>query len=197
MGKRAQTALFITAAVGTAVLTCLIGAWTLRSHLQAAGLQAPWPSAQYFAIDEQGIAAPVNADDVPAAAPEAAAPEPSAAQAPAPAPAPAEPRAPPPPPAPPTPQPDPGPAVLYYGKGCPHCDKVLAYLGSEEVRDKIHVAEKEVFNDKANADEMMDRAKSCNLSVASLGVPFLWTGSSCLSGDGPIIDFFKGLAEAK
>ncbi len=172
----------IAAAVLSAGLTCVIGGYVLNSHLQEAGLQAPWmQSARRFAIDDQGLATPINDAEEPVA--------PSQQSA-----APAEK----PPAAPTTAQPPDRPApavpVLYVGEGCPHCEKVEEFLGSESMRDRVRIQMKEVFRDKANADEMLATAEKCGISKASVGVPLLWTGSECLSGDGPIIDFLKQIA---
>lgn len=81
--------------------------------------------------------------------------------------------------------------ILFYGDGCPHCAKVEKYIEENKVKDKISFAQKEVYHNKNNADEMAGKAKICGLPAGSIGVPFLWDGEKCLIGDQDIIDFFK------
>lgn len=75
--------------------------------------------------------------------------------------------------------------TLYYGDTCPHCKIVEEYVAINQLK----LNSKEVYNNEANANEMVERAKGCGLDTTSIGVPFLWTGHSCLIGDQPIIDF--------
>ena len=82
--------------------------------------------------------------------------------------------------------------VLYYGDGCPHCAIVEEFLQkNKQVEQKVTFTRKEVYNNKRNAREMRDHAETCGMPTDSIGVPFLWTGSSCLTGDKDIIDFFQ------
>ena len=81
--------------------------------------------------------------------------------------------------------------ALYYGDGCPHCAIVDEFLKENNVEGKVSYEKKEVYNNKKNADELAERAKTCDLPTDSIGVPFLWDGSKCLIGDKDIINFFK------
>jgi glutaredoxin len=81
--------------------------------------------------------------------------------------------------------------TLFYGDTCPHCQKVEAYLNETPGTDKLNVIRLEVYNDKINAQVLAAKAKICKLDTSSIGVPFLWTGETCLVGDGPIIDYFN------
>lgn len=81
--------------------------------------------------------------------------------------------------------------IFYYGDGCPHCLNVEKFFAENKITDKIKFEQKEVFKDQTNATEMTNYAKNCGLDVNNIGVPFLWTGSSCISGDVPIIQYFK------
>jgi len=83
---------------------------------------------------------------------------------------------------------------LFWGDGCPHCAKVEEFLVSWENKDKIKIDKKEVWKDRANAEVMSQRAASCKIPTAELGVPFLYTPEGkCFVGDSPIIDYFKNL----
>jgi len=81
--------------------------------------------------------------------------------------------------------------TLFYGIGCPHCEKVEEYLTTNKVAEKVQYTKKEVYYNKRNAKEMASRAKTCGLPTDTIGVPFLWTGSGCLLGEPDIVDFFQ------
>ncbi len=81
--------------------------------------------------------------------------------------------------------------VLYWGEGCPHCAKVDAFITENGVEQKVQFERKEVYNNKRNAREMGKLAKQCGFATDSIGIPFLWTGTQCLTGDKDIIAFFQ------
>lgn len=81
--------------------------------------------------------------------------------------------------------------VLYYGDGCPHCALVETFVKEKNVEEKVKFERKEVYNNKRNAREMASFAKKCGLPTDSIGIPFLWTGTQCLTGDKDIIAFFQ------
>lgn len=81
--------------------------------------------------------------------------------------------------------------ILFYGEGCPHCTKVENYIEKNKVQDKISFTQKEVYYNKTNAEELHAKAAICGLSTDSIGVPFLWNGKNCLTGDKNIINFFE------
>lgn len=85
--------------------------------------------------------------------------------------------------------------VLFYGEGCPHCANVEKYLENNDVKNKISFANKEVYYNQKNANEMAAKAKICDMTTDSIGVPFLWDGEKCLIGDVEIINFFKTKTE--
>ncbi|KKR62897.1 hypothetical protein A2210_00370 [Candidatus Woesebacteria bacterium RIFOXYA1_FULL_40_18] len=82
----------------------------------------------------------------------------------------------------------------FWGDGCPHCAIVEEFLNSWEGKDKIAIDKKEVWNNRENASLLNQRVKSCSLNLNEVGVPFLFTPEGkCITGDTPIIDFFKSL----
>jgi len=81
--------------------------------------------------------------------------------------------------------------VLYYGDGCPHCAKVDAFITENNVEQKVQFIRKEVYNNKSNARELAKAAKQCGLPTDNIGIPFLWTGTQCLTGEVDIIAFFQ------
>lgn len=81
--------------------------------------------------------------------------------------------------------------VLFYGDGCPHCALVDAFIKDNNVEQKVPFVRKEVFNNKRNAREMAAFSKKCGLATEGMGVPFLWTGTTCVTGDKDIMAFFQ------
>ena len=84
--------------------------------------------------------------------------------------------------------------VLYYSNQCPHCKNVEEYIAQNDVENKIEFAQKEVGDNRTNANEMIGKATLCNIQDKSLGIPFLWDGENgdkCLMGDKDIIEYFE------
>ena len=81
--------------------------------------------------------------------------------------------------------------VLYYGETCPHCKIVEAYIANNNFTLKSKIVNKEVFNDKANANELEERARTCSIPNNEIGVPLLWYKNRCYVGDQSIINLFK------
>jgi len=82
------------------------------------------------------------------------------------------------------------PLILFYSTKCQHCQNVEKYMSDNKITEEITVEQKEI-SDKANAQVLLEKAQICNLDTNNIGVPFLWTGSTCLIGDEDIINFFK------
>jgi|GEM_PF-530679 glutaredoxin len=90
------------------------------------------------------------------------------------------------------------PIVFYYGYNCPHCELVEEYLEKNGVAEKVKFSKKEVYKNKDNAAEAVEKAGLCGISADKLGVPFLWDGERCYMGDQNIMDFFdRKMAEAE
>jgi len=81
--------------------------------------------------------------------------------------------------------------ILYYGESCPHCKVVDEFLESNNISAKISYEHKEVFKNKTNSLELEKAARICEISTASIGVPFLYDNGKCYVGDEPIISFFE------
>ncbi len=84
-------------------------------------------------------------------------------------------------------------AILYYGDTCPHCQKVADWLEKNpKIKEKSALIEKEVYNNKTNAQELGMRAKECQIKESEgIGVPFLYDKGKCVMGDQPIIDYLS------
>ena len=94
----------------------------------------------------------------------------------------------------PIPTPEPGVYEYFWGDGCPHCVIVANFWETWENRDKIKIKKFEIWDNKSNATIMADRAKTCGIPLAEMGVPLLVTPEGeCLAGDTPIIGHYKSL----
>ena len=90
--------------------------------------------------------------------------------------------------------------VLFYGDTCPHCKEVEDYIAKNNIKDKINLVEKEVYQDQENARQLGEAAKKCGLQTDSVGVPFLFTEGKCFVGTPDVIAFLSqkaGITEAK
>jgi glutaredoxin len=84
--------------------------------------------------------------------------------------------------------------ILFWGQGCPHCEKVLQYITDNKLNGKVKIAYKEVYNDAGNQQLMADTVKKCPEIDTSqgMGVPLAFDtkAQKCFYGDQPIIDWF-------
>lgn len=84
-----------------------------------------------------------------------------------------------------------GEPILYYGDTCPHCKEVEEWLKINKVEEKVKFSQKEVWNNRQNAAELAEVAKSCGLDTSSIGVPFLYAENKCLIGTPDIEKYFS------
>jgi len=81
--------------------------------------------------------------------------------------------------------------ILFYGDGCPHCVIVEEYVRNNSIEERVSFAKKEIYNNKQNLAELVEKASVCGMPTNSISVPFLWDGLKCYVGDQDIIEFFK------
>jgi glutaredoxin len=81
--------------------------------------------------------------------------------------------------------------ILYYGSTCPHCKIVEQFIEDNNVTQKISIARKEVYEDKANADELRAVAEKCGLATDSIGVPFVAFNGKCYVGQDEVTSLIK------
>lgn len=94
----------------------------------------------------------------------------------------------------PIPTPEPSTYEYFWGDGCPHCVIVADFFETWEGKDKIKIKKLEVWNNKSNATIMAERAKTCGVPLAEMGVPLLVApDGKCYIGDQPIIEHYKSL----
>jgi glutaredoxin len=82
--------------------------------------------------------------------------------------------------------------VFYYGITCPHCQEVEEWMKEKKIEEKIKVIKKEVYQNRANQQELSYVSQKCNLNPSMIGVPFLYTDGQCFIGTP---DVEKKLAE--
>lgn len=84
--------------------------------------------------------------------------------------------------------------VFYYGSTCPHCKLVEEFMKNNSIESKISIIQKEVFQNKTNADEMVNIQNLCKLPQEDIGaVPLLYLNNTCYLGDKDIICILKSL----
>ena len=83
--------------------------------------------------------------------------------------------------------------IFFYGNGCPHCARVEQYLADNKVDSQIKIDKKEVYGNRDNAALLGDKAHSCGLDASSVGIPFVWDGTTgkCVIGDQDVINYFQ------
>jgi hypothetical protein len=78
--------------------------------------------------------------------------------------------------------------ILFYGIGCPHCDKVEDFL--RKTRGKREpLLKKEVYYDRVNARDLVIKAKRCGVvHNGMIAIPLLWESpNKCTTGDAPVV----------
>ena len=86
--------------------------------------------------------------------------------------------------------------VLYYGDTCPHCKDLDELIKKDNIKEKVSLTEKEVFENRENANELAQVARNCGLSDASIAVPFLFAEGKCLSGTEDIFAYLEKKASS-
>ncbi len=86
--------------------------------------------------------------------------------------------------------------ILFWGEGCPHCEKVKDYIKENNLESKVKIASKEVYYNKDNQQQLEETVKKCPEIDASqgVGVPLAFDtqNNKCLYGDTPIIEWLDG-----
>jgi len=81
--------------------------------------------------------------------------------------------------------------VYYYGTECPHCQEMMKFLEENKVAEKVNFNKKEIWHNKDNAKEMMEKVGECGLNKDEVGVPFLYAKGKCFMGTPDVEEFFK------
>ena len=85
---------------------------------------------------------------------------------------------------------NPDDVVLFWGKGCPHCENIDKFLAENAgLAEKLNLKKIEVFEDLKGQKVFMEKVKECQLDQA--GVPLFYKDQKCLQGDTPVIEELK------
>ncbi len=83
-----------------------------------------------------------------------------------------------------------GDVVLFWGKGCPHCENIDKFLAENGgLAEKLNVKKIEVFEDLKGQRVFLKKVLECQLDYS--GVPMLYKDNKCLQGDTPVIEELK------
>ncbi len=90
-------------------------------------------------------------------------------------------------------------AQLFWGEGCPHCEKVRLFLQDNQQNIKWNIVEKEIYHHPENRTLFLNAVRNCGLDIKKAGVPLLVVGEQCYLGDREIINVIQNqaLREAK
>jgi len=85
--------------------------------------------------------------------------------------------------------------IIFWGDGCPHCEKVKNYIKDNNYDSKLKISQKEVYLDKNNQKLLEDTIQKCPEIDTSrgIGVPLAFDTKNvkCLYGDTPIIEWLN------
>lgn len=85
--------------------------------------------------------------------------------------------------------------IIFWGDGCPHCEKVKNYIKDNNYDSKLKISLKEVYLDKNNQKLLEDTIQKCPEIDTSrgIGVPLAFDTKNvkCLYGDTPIIEWLN------
>ena len=84
--------------------------------------------------------------------------------------------------------------ILFYGNGCPHCQKVEKFFEENKIAEKFWTVSKEIYFNKNNLKELQWYLKKLNLDSNQIWIPFLVINQkdecTYINWDWPIIEFF-------
>lgn len=84
---------------------------------------------------------------------------------------------------------------FFYGNGCPHCSLVEQYFEKEKIFETYPVEKKEIYFNRANALLFNNLLANLNIPETERGVPTVVLGDKIISGDRPIIESFRRVAD--
>lgn len=91
--------------------------------------------------------------------------------------------------------------ILYWGKGCPHCENVKKYIRENNLDNKLKIAYREVYYDNGNQTKLEETVKLCpEVDVTQgVGVPLAFDPKEkkCILGDEPTIEWLKNKINIK
>jgi len=89
-----------------------------------------------------------------------------------------------------------GPIYYFYGQGCSHCAQVDEIFSKNGWWEEYPIEKKEIYTNRDNVLFFNQLLDELNYPKLNRGIPTMVIGDQVLSGDQPIIDEFKQLADA-
>ena len=86
---------------------------------------------------------------------------------------------------------------LFYSRGCSHCEKVINYLQSENLFQRLNLDKKEIRFHRDNLQEFLKICQKKNIPEDRRGVPMLLYHGKCVIGDKPIIEFVNQIVKGQ
>lgn len=83
--------------------------------------------------------------------------------------------------------------ILFSGEGCVHCATVIEYINDNNLKDKLGIRVKEVYNNPDDAELFEEKFNKCIPTPYTYGIPLLWDNNFCLIGPVDIIDYLRQL----
>jgi cytochrome c biogenesis protein CcdA len=80
-------------------------------------------------------------------------------------------------------------AILFYGDGCPHCAQVEEFIKNNKL--DFFVEQKEIYQNKKNAEEFNKVCAENGIALMDRGVPFLYAEGECFVGDKQIVTYLQ------
>lgn len=72
--------------------------------------------------------------------------------------------------------------IFYYSNSCPHCLETEKWMTENKIEKKITIIKKEISENIANNNELIQAAANCGISSDKIGVPFLYADKKCFIG---------------
>lgn len=79
------------------------------------------------------------------------------------------------------------PPILFWGDGCPHCEKVKDEIKEKKLDRNILIDYREIYYNEDNANLFDQKIKECGISPYNAGVPLIYINGSCWIGTDEII----------
>lgn len=81
--------------------------------------------------------------------------------------------------------------IYFYWDTCPFCKVVDKYILENNIEQKVKFTKLETSKNSTNKQIQSQRAVACGLQENNLGVPFVWDGKNCHTGQNNVINFFS------
>ena len=81
--------------------------------------------------------------------------------------------------------------VLYFGQECSHCQDVAKFIADNNIEQRVIFANREVWHNVDNKNEMDEKIMECALDKNKVGVPFLFVRGKCYIGVSDVEKQFK------